>query len=59
MTEPQPSGDNRSPQAMFEVILIGRKLSEGRCYEQKEHFHLLCEIPVSNLIITQGHTFHT
>lgn len=35
------------------------KTQGGRCYEQKEHFHLLCEIRVSNLIMTQGHSLHT
>lgn len=38
---------------------MGHKPSESRCYEQKEHFHPLCEIRVSNLIMTQGHTLHT
>lgn len=32
---------------------------DGRCLKQKEHFHLLCEIRVSNLIMTQGHTLLT
>lgn len=38
---------------------MGHKASEGRCLGQKEHFHLLCEMRVSNLIMTQGHTLHT
>lgn len=48
------SGDNRSPQAMSL-----RSSWWDRCYERKEHFHLPCEIRVSNLIMTQRHTLHT
>lgn len=45
------NGDNRSPQAMSL-----RSSWWDRCYEQKEHFHLPCEMRVSNLIMTQRHT---
>lgn len=38
---------------------MGREASVGRCCEQNEHFHLFCEIRVSNVIMTRGHTLHT
>lgn len=51
------SDDNR----LLRLCLWGHleETQEGRCYEQKEHFHLLCEIRVSNLIMVHGHTLHT